>query len=157
MVCPPLVPVGGVRRGPLLGGQGEVADRNLRLGYHVETFSRGLPHAEGGHWAFGAGTAAALGMNLHPPVPQTPPGQPPPRAAVPTRLGVRTLAGQRVNIFSMPPYSQGGGIYGSHVIVQWRRDGTTFQMSLHGSSNERRALLMAEAWILRTRALRRGY
>lgn len=48
----------------------------------------------------------------------------------------------------MPLHGQGdGGLYDSHVVVQWQLNDTTFQISMHGYENRRRTERMAAAMI----------
>ena len=152
VICPPLAPRGALRRPAQLGGEGNVTTVDLRSGYGVQLFSVQLPDSNGGHWNFAAGTSRALRLNLFPPPPETPPGSRAPSPVHPVNTRLVMLAGLPANVYVMPSYSAGGGIDAGHVVIAWGEDGVAYQLSLHGSSNELRARLMATAWILTIRA-----
>ncbi len=67
------MPAGGLRASPL--GVGAITTDDLRPGYSIDVISKGLPNANGGHWLFAAGTAAAVRGDLYPPPPITPADQ----------------------------------------------------------------------------------
>ncbi|MDQ6818406.1 MAG: hypothetical protein M3018_13515 [Actinomycetota bacterium] len=125
-------------------GSGALTTDDLRPGYSIDVISRGLPNAAGGHWVFAAGTAGALRGDVFPPPPATPAGQVPVAPTRPIGAVHIRLSDTPATAYYMQPFP-GGGYYGGHVIVQWTRGDTTFQISLHGYSNLARAELMAEA------------
>lgn len=110
VLCPPLVPSGGLRMRPLASGAETTAD--LRPGYSIDVRSTGLPNANGGHWVFAAGNASALRTQIFPPAPEAPAGQRPIRGARPIRTTHIQLAGRPAVVYYMPrlpPPSQTDG------------------------------------------------
>ncbi len=156
VVCPPLVPIGPLTQPPMPGGEGEAAEHDVRQGYGVQAFSASLRHANGGHWSFAAGTPAALKLNLNPPPPEVPPGQPPASQVTPLSRAALRLVGLQATVYRMPSFEQGGGIYGGHVVIAWTFAGVAYQVSVHGYNNANKARLMAEAWIRKIHAVASG-
>ncbi len=140
VICPPVVPTGRTSS----FWSGALTGDDLRAGYSIDVMSAGLPNANGGHWVFAAGTAAALRGYVYVPAPATPAGQPRAAPTRPIRTVKLRLSGRPATVYYMPRYPA-GGYYGGHVVVQWKRAGVTFQISLHGYSNLARAELMAQA------------
>jgi hypothetical protein len=145
VICPPLVPTGRTTA----VGFGLAPTEQATAGYSIDALSQGLPHASGGHWVFAAGSASTLRLNLFPPLADTlfVPGRP-------VRTTFVRLAGRSAVEYLMPGYPAGGD-YAGHVVVQWEQQGTTYQVSLHGYTNLRRAELMAEAVMFQLRQLGR--
>lgn len=128
-------------------GFGFAPTEDAVAGYSIDALSQGLPHASGGHWMFAAGSASTLRLNIYPPLADTLV-----RAGRPVRITPVRLAGRSAVEYLMPAYPVGGD-YAKHVVVQWEQKGTTYQVSLHGYSNLRRAELMAEAVMFEVREL----
>lgn len=145
--CPPLVPSARPQVIQTIGGA-DGSDTHLRTGYLVSAFSPACGSRDGScHWTFAAGPAPILRGWVYPPAPLAPPGQ---RRLKPLRpqLTRTRLDNRPVTIYRMPLHGQGdGGLYDSHIVVQWELDDTTFQISMHGYENRRRAEKMAAAMI----------
>lgn len=138
--CPPIVPVGPAKvaeyalnhsrsrrhRSYLL----EMSSPSL-MGLH----GRGLD-AAGGHWTVAAGTDPSLRLLVQAPSARE---RPQPRR---TRIDSTT-----VDVYDMPSYEEGGGLYGGHVVIAWNRRGVTYQVSIHDPANTPRGLLIAQGII----------
>lgn len=145
--CPPVLPSARPQVIQTIGGA-DGSDANLRSGYLVSAFSPGCGSRDGScHWTFVAGPGPVLRGWVYPPAPLAPPGQ---RRLKPLRpqLTRTRLDGRAVTVYRMPLHGQGdGGLYDSHVVVQWQLNDTTFQISMHGYENRRRTERMAAAMI----------
>jgi hypothetical protein len=102
---------------------------------------------------FAAGAKSALRINIYPPPPDTFAAATSGAPGHPVRITPVRLAGRSAVEYLMPGYPV-GGYYADHVVVQWEQGGTTYQVSLHGYTNLRRAELMAEAVMFQLRRTR---
>jgi hypothetical protein len=128
---------------------------DLELGYGIEVMSPALPDSNGGHWVFAVGDPKALLTSIFLPAPLTPPGSPPSKGSQPARTTRIKLGTTLATVYFMPPFPV-GGLYGGHVVVQWSASGTSYQFSLHGYTNIKRAELMAQALMVQLRDHRRS-
>jgi hypothetical protein len=138
--CPSVVPVGPVKVAEYALNH----SRSRRHGsYFLEMSSpslmglhgRGLD-AAGGHWTVAAGTDPSLRLLV-----QAPNARDRPRRRR-TRIDSTT-----VDVYDMPSYEEGGGLYGGHVVIAWKRRGVSYQVSIHDPANTPRALLIAQGII----------
>jgi hypothetical protein len=137
VVCPPVVPAGRI----MVNFAGGVAgtSRDLSRGYMLSMNSSSIRRPQDkdpGHWTVARGDAAAMREQL------SAFGRSRPRSERRT-----SIAGRQVEVFRMPSFREFPGIYGGHVVLQWR-DGTgVMQASVHGSHDDRLVWTLAEVLI----------
>ena len=137
--CPPVVPVGpleiqGVWREsrPYFDEAKRVKrSKEIAASYTVHLQSPSIDRQSLGHWSFEAGQRTPFLAGI--------PRDPIPKEPV-------DLGGTTGEILAMPPYPE-GGVHGGHVVVRWRVDGVSYDVSLHGGKNTDRAVAMAQAMV----------
>ncbi|HWI21673.1 MAG TPA: hypothetical protein VNT22_03560 [Baekduia sp.] len=141
--CPPIVPVGPIKRELRPGPVSSHPKRRVPLSYALDFSSPSLErfggrslNTNGGHWTFEAGTDPTLRLQIRPP-----------NVQAPIRTESLSISGRPATLTFMPPYDKGGGYYGGHVVVMWSEDGATYQLSIHGHGNAPRAIAMAKGLI----------
>jgi hypothetical protein len=120
VVCPPLVPAGGVVDDPgLYGAEFSAPARN----FYLLTFNNGENPGRV-HWIVGAGRRETVQRNLFNPRIWDVPGRI-------RRLGEHRYGPWTMAFYRFPPHPSGGPL-GGHDLALIRLDGTTYLASIHG-------------------------
>jgi hypothetical protein len=126
VLCPTRVPGGRLKVSAATGVAGKSTD--FSKGYELSLDSGAL-HEKGapdpGHWTVAAGTASAMRDQL------TAYGHSGPVSR--NRLKVGHIA---VTRYREPDFGDFPGIYGGHVVYQWRQGHAVMQVSVHGTVHE---------------------
>jgi hypothetical protein len=123
VVCPPLVPVGGVVADPNLYG----AETMDPAGdFYLLTFNNGDNRGYT-HWIVGAGRHRTVHRYVLDPRFWEVPGHI-------RRLGKRRYGRWAITFYGYPPHPSGGP-FGGHVLALTRMGGTTYFASVHGTTH----------------------
>jgi hypothetical protein len=123
VVCPPLVPVGGVVTDPNLYGS-ESTDPAGE--FYLLTFNNGQI-AGHTHWIVGAGRSETVHRYVFDPRRWDVPGRV-------RRLGERRYGRWAITFYRFPPFPSGGE-FGGHELALARVAGTTYFASVHGRAH----------------------
>jgi hypothetical protein len=123
VVCPPLIPVGGVVADPGLYGAYGPAPPDTAGDFYFLTFNNG-ENAGHIHWIVGAGRGRSVQRNLFDPRKWDVPGRI-------RRLGERRYGPWTITFYRFPPHPS-GGVLGGHDLGLIRLAGTTYFASVHG-------------------------
>jgi hypothetical protein len=126
VVCPPLVPTGGVVADPgLYGFEGPpLPDR--AGDFYLLTFNNG-DNPGHVHWIVGAGRGDTVQSNVFDPHMWVVPGRT-------RRLGERRYGPWTITFYRFPPYPSGGP-FGGHDLALAKVGGTTYFASVHGHAH----------------------
>ena len=123
VVCPSLVPMGGVVADPgLYGAYGPVLP-DTSGDFYLLTFNNG-DNAGHVHWIVGAGRGQTVQSNLFDPHMWDVPGRV-------RRLGERRYGPWAITFYRFPPHPSGGPL-GGHDLALAKLGGTTYFASVHG-------------------------
>ena len=123
VVCPPLVPAGGVIRDPNLYG----AEAMSQAGdFYLLTFNNGENRGYT-HWIVGAGTGRAVHRYVLDPRLWEVPGRI-------RRLSERRYGAWPITFYRFPAHPSGGE-FGGHVLALARMAGKTYFASVHGAAH----------------------
>jgi hypothetical protein len=153
VVCPPLIPTGGVVRDPGLYGVGVPAhvppardSTGTLLGaFYFLTFNNG-DNPGYTHWIVGAGRGDSVQRNLFNPRQWEVPGRT-------RRLGQRAYGPWTITFYRFPAYPSGGPL-GGHDLGLTKVDGTTYFASVHGRNHHDASAAMLTAILLTADASR---
>jgi hypothetical protein len=123
VVCPPLVPAGGVVTDPNLYG---AETMNEAGDFYLLTFNNGDNRGYT-HWIVGAGRGRTVHRYVLDPRIWVVPGRI-------RRLGERRYGPWTVTFYGYPPHPSGGP-YGGHILALARMGGTTYFASVHGKTH----------------------
>ena len=123
VVCPPLVPVGGVVADPNLYG---AESWNTAGDFYLLTFNNGDNRGYS-HWIVGAGRGRTVHRYVLNPRIWEVPGRI-------RRLGERRYGPWAITFYGYPPHPSGGP-YGGHVLALAGMAGTTYFASVHGNTH----------------------
>jgi hypothetical protein len=123
VVCPPLVPTGGVVADPGLYGAFGAAPPDTAGDFYFLTFNNG-ENAGHIHWIVGAGRGQSVQRNLFDPHNWDVPG--PIR-----RLGEHRYGPWAITFYRFPQHPSGGAL-GGHDLALARLGATTYFASIHG-------------------------
>ena len=123
VVCPPLVPAGGVVADPNLYGA-ETMD--TAGDFYLLTFNNGDNRGYT-HWIVGAGRGRTVHRYVLDPRIWEVPGRI-------RRLGERRYGPWAITFYGYPPHPSGGP-FGGHVLALARMGGTTYFASVHGKTH----------------------
>jgi hypothetical protein len=127
VVCPTRVPGGRLSVVAVAGVAGRRTDFSAGYELSLDSGALRVPGApDPGHWTFGAGTARAMRDQL------TAYGRSAPLSRV--RLKVGDVA---VTRYREPDFGAFPGVYGGHVVYEWRQGDAVMQVSVHGARHER--------------------
>jgi hypothetical protein len=136
VVCPPLVPAGGVVADPDLYG----AESWNRAGdVYSLTFNNGENRGYI-HWIVGAGRGTTVHRYMLNPRAWDVPGRI-------RKLGERRYGPWTINFYRFPPHPSGGE-FGGHVLALARVGGTTYFASVHGAAHRDADVAMLLAILL---------
>lgn len=123
VVCPPLIPAGGVVADPALYGFQGPAPPDKAGDFYLLSFNNG-DNAGHIHWIVGAGLSDTVDKNVFDPRKWDAPGRV-------RRLGERRYGPWTITFFRFPPYPSGGPL-GGHDLALAKAGGTTYFATLHG-------------------------
>jgi hypothetical protein len=123
VVCPPLIPSGGVVSDPGLYGAYGPAPPDTAGDFYLLTFNNGENRGHI-HWIAGAGRDQGVERNLFDAHKWDVPGRI-------RRLGERRYGPWTITFYRFPPHPSGGPL-GGHDLALVRLGGTTYFASIHG-------------------------
>ncbi|MFL5895516.1 MAG: hypothetical protein ACJ76Z_10460 [Thermoleophilaceae bacterium] len=123
VVCPPLIPVGGVVADPDLYGAFGPDPPDTSGDFYWLSFNNG-DNAGHFHWIAGAGRGRTVQRNLFDPRKWDVPGRI-------RRLGERRYGPWAITFYRFPPHPSGGPL-GGHDLALARLGATTYFASVHG-------------------------
>lgn len=123
VVCPPLMPSGGVVADPGLYGASGPAPPDVSGDFYLLTFNNG-DNAGHLHWIVGAGRGRSVQRNLFDARRWDAPGRI-------RRLGKRKYGPWTITFFRFPQHPSGGPL-GGHDLALVRLGATTYFASVHG-------------------------
>jgi hypothetical protein len=132
VICPRWVPAGEMHVNFVARAVGL---RRANASYVIDMSSAQIGGLHQGHWVVAAAKPTDR-RALRPP-------------GADGAIGVtrRRLHGRPVSVLKMPAHEDGGGFYGGHAVVVWRRDGVEYHVSLHGHHLAEAALRIAQSMI----------
>ena len=136
VVCPPLVPAGGVVADPNLYG---AETMNAAGDFYLLTFNNGENRGYI-HWIVGAGRGRTVKRYVLDPRLWDVPGRI-------GRLGDRRYGPWTITFYRFPPHPSGGA-FGGHVLAMARAGRTTFFASVHGTAHRDADVAMLLAVLL---------
>jgi hypothetical protein len=139
VVCPPLIPTGGVVADPGLYGFEGPPLSDKAGDFYLLTFNNGDNRGHI-HWIVGAGLDDTLQRNLFDPRRWAVPGRT-------RRLGERRYGPWTITFVRFPPYPSGGPL-GGHDLALAKLGGTTYFATVHGHTHHDADAAMLIAMLL---------
>ena len=145
VICPPLIPTGGVVADPGLYGFEGPRLPDKRGDFYLLTFNNGENRGHV-HWIAGAGLGKAVQRNLFNPRVWDVPGRI-------RRVGERRYGPWTITFLRFPPHPSGGEL-GGHDLALAKVGGTTYFATVHGYTHHDADAAMLIAILLTAPSLR---